>query len=254
MSLLTRMSTRPWFCATNSMRARFWASWLWSAWTATPAPPYLVNADAVASTLPGAEPSPGFPEAGRPVQYTMAPASASICETPLPMPRLAPVTTVTMPVSFRVSAVPQMRCVETQGDMVMLPGPETPGTHCEPKRCAAEPPPETMAAAPLRSGFRRNSAQVSLASWAPCASPTSRKSCRASLAALSPASCSPFDARACAATSKTWARAPPSPASPHNATARSHAFSAASASFWRRYASASVCTAPASPTLSCAER
>lgn len=39
------------------------------------------------------------------------------------------------------------------------------------------------------SGFRRNSAQVSLASWAPCASPTSRKSCRASLAALSPASC-----------------------------------------------------------------
>mmetsp|Transcript_97381 Transcript_97381/g.280961 ORF Transcript_97381/g.280961 Transcript_97381/m.280961 type:complete len:253 (+) Transcript_97381:215-973(+) len=129
MSLLKTASTRPWVWVTSSANALFCASWLWSTCMATPAPPNLAKPGAKMSTLPGADPSLGLPAVERPATYTIAPDSASICATPLPTPRLAPVTTVTNPANFFDSAVPQIRCVETQAAAGPAPGPETPGTH-----------------------------------------------------------------------------------------------------------------------------
>src|ERR1700733_6444968 len=62
-----------------------------------PVPPRAVTSSAVSSIVPGRPRVVGRPRTPRPVTYTVAPRSPSTSATPLPHPRLAPVTSATVP-------------------------------------------------------------------------------------------------------------------------------------------------------------
>src|SRR5215475_4744887 len=68
-------------------------------------PPAAVIISAVSSIVSGRPYGDGLPRTLRPVQYTMAPASASPRAMPRPAPRVAPATTATRPASGLLDAL-----------------------------------------------------------------------------------------------------------------------------------------------------
>mmetsp|Transcript_100145 Transcript_100145/g.323001 ORF Transcript_100145/g.323001 Transcript_100145/m.323001 type:complete len:281 (+) Transcript_100145:970-1812(+) len=180
----------------------------------------------------------------------MAPASARIVAMPLPIPRLAPVTTTTVPVRLLFSMEPMMRVADDQDSCAMALGPETPGTQFT--KCFVRPKGASaggLSSKVRNSGFGRKQAQVALAAASPRLSPAWRKSSNDSLAALSPSPASPSNC--CApATAFNAAACPALSSSPlKSSTATEPSFNAALPTFSCSCTSASVCEASASPLL-----
>ena len=80
-------STRPATCSGTR----------WSTATAMPSPPAAVTSSAVSSIVSGRSTSERCSRVLRPVAYTVAPASPSATAMPRPPPRVAPLTSATLP-------------------------------------------------------------------------------------------------------------------------------------------------------------
>ena len=107
-TLFTSTSSRPASSRTRPNSVSTAASSAWSTCTATPWPPRRSISSAVARR-------DSSPSRVRPVTYTRMPASPRARATPLPTPRLAPVTTATFRSSLMGAVLPRLRRPLTLG-------------------------------------------------------------------------------------------------------------------------------------------